>query len=139
MRWLQAHSWWGLLAVAAAAAWSGFVATVLGVTYQAVDVTGKTISDITAESSAGAQLSDFSVRTDGIHLMLLAVLASAVLVFGFQRNRRWAWWAMWTLPILTISTSGLDLAFGATGPAISASIVGALTAAILAVSAPRFF
>lgn len=99
MQWLQRRAWWGLLAMAASAVILGLVGVANGVTWQAEDATGKTIAQIAAESSAGSRLSDFSVRTDGLHLIALGLLAGAVLVFGFRQDRVWAWWTMWILVV----------------------------------------
>ena len=139
MLWLQRHAWWGLLAMAASAMILGLVGLASGVTWEAEDATGKTIAQIAAESSAGSRLSDFSVRTDGLHLIALTLLGSAVLLFGFRQNRPWAWWTMWSLVVMTFAQSLLNLGFGATGPAVSGTVVGVLEAAIMLVSAPRFF
>lgn len=132
-------AWWGLFAIAGASAVLGLVDLASGVTYQAVDATGTTLADIAAQSDAGARLSDFSVRTDGIHLIELGVLMGAVLLFAFRQGRPWAWWTMWTLPISVIAASVLDLRFGVAGPAISGTIVGLVAVAIMLITAPRFF
>ena len=139
MLWLQRHSWWGLLAIAVASAWSGLIALAGGVTYQALDVTGKGIADIEAESSAGYQLSEFAIRTDGLHLMAMGVALGAVLVLAFRHDHPWAWWTMWILPLTVLAGSLLMFEYGAAGPATSGAIVGVLATAILAVTAPRFF
>lgn len=137
--WLQRHAWWGLLAIAATGVLRGLIDLAVGVTYQAYDLTGQTFADITAESGAGSRLSDFTVRTDGLYLIGLGVLAGAILLFGFRQDHRWAWWASWAFPVTAIAGSVLDLGFGVAGPATSGAIVGGLGAAILIVSAPRFF
>ena len=139
MLWLQRHAWWGLLAMAASGVILGMVGLASGVTWEAEDATGKTIAQIAAESSAGARLSDFAVRTDGLHLIALGLLTAAVLVFGFRQDRVWAWWAMWILAVMTIGASVLNAFFGAAGPATSGMIVDVLAVAIMLVSAPRFF
>ncbi|MGH2656553.1 MAG: hypothetical protein ACRDIZ_07640 [Actinomycetota bacterium] len=141
MLWLQRHGWWGLLAMAVISVAQGLVDLASGVTYQAWHVTGKTIAQIAAESVDGSQLSDFSVRTGGLYLMAFGVLLGAILLFGFRQDRQWAWWAMWTFPVMVITASLLDLAFGDffAGPATTGGIVGILAAAILLISAPRFF
>ena len=139
MLWLQRHAWWGLLALAAISMVRGLIDLASGVTWQAEDVTGKTITQIAAESGAGSQLSDFSVRSSGLYLILLGTLVAATLLFAFRRDHRWAWWAAWTLPATTIASSVLYLAFGVDGPAITSAILGGLAAAILLISAPRFF
>lgn len=137
--WLQRHGWWALFAIAVITVASGLIDLVSGVTWQAPDLTGKTIAQIAAESVDGSQLSDFSVRTAGLYLIAFGVLLGAILLFGFRQDRRWAWWAMWTLPVTIITASLVDLASGVVGPAITGGFVGILAAAILLISAPRFF
>ena len=139
MLWLQRHAWWGLLAIAATGVLRGLIDLASGVTYQAEDLTGKTFAEITAESGAGSRLSDFAVRTDGLYVIAMGALAGAILLFGFRRDHLWAWWAAWTFPVVAIATSLLDFGFGVAGPGTSSAIVGGLGAAILLVSAPRFF
>ena len=139
MLWLQRHSWWGLLAMAAASTVVGLIALAGGITYQAVDVTGQGIDQIAAESSAGYELSEFAIRTDGLHLTVMGVALGAVLVLAFRRDQRWAWWTMWLLPLTVLAGSMLMFAYGAAGPATSGTIVGIIAAAILLVTAPRFF
>jgi hypothetical protein len=46
---------------------------------------------------------------------------------------------MWILVVMTIAASVLDVGFGAAGPATSGMIVDVLAAAIMLISAPRFF
>jgi len=137
--WLQRYAWWGLLVIAASGVLRGLIDLASGVTYQAEDLTGKTMAQIAAESGAGSRLSDFAVRTDGLYLIAMGVLAGAILLFGFRRDHRWAWWAMWAFPVTAIATSLLDLGSGVAGPGTSSAIVGGLGAAILLVSTPRFF
>lgn len=139
MQWLQRIAWWGLLAIAALFAVRGLVDLVIGVSWQAVDVTGSTSAEIASHSSAGAQLIDFVVRTEGLYLIALGVLLCAVLLFAYRQDHPWAWWAMWTLPVFSIANSLLMLAFGAWDPAISGTVVGMVAAVLLLVGAPRFF
>jgi hypothetical protein len=139
MQWLQRKAWWGLLAIAALIAGAGLVDLATGVTWQAEDVTGSTSAEIAAQSSAGFKLIDFVVRTQGLYLIAIGVLLSAVLLFAYRLDRPWAWWAMWTLPVFVIGNSLLMLAFGAWGPAITGTVVGLVAALILLVGAPRFF
>lgn len=139
--WLRRHGWWALFAMAVISVASGLIDLATGVTWQAWHVTGRTIAQIAAESVDGSQLSDFSVRTGGLYQIAIGVLLGAILLFGFRQQRQWAWWTMWTFPVMAITASLLDLAFGDSfaGPAITGGIVGILAAAILLISAPRFF
>ena len=96
MQLLQRHAWWGLLAIAVATVVSGLVDLASGVTWQAVDVTGNTSDEIAVQSSAGAELANFAVRTVGVSFIALGALVCAVLLFAYRQVRIWAWWVMWT-------------------------------------------
>ena len=138
MPWLQRNAWWGLLALAAASSVLGIAYLVSGDTYLAQDLTGTTLGQIAAESSAAGRLIDLLVRTAGVYLIALGVALGAILFFAFRQDRAWAWWTMWTLPVLAIATALLSLAAGVGGPALSGSIAGVVAAALLLISAPRF-
>ena len=77
-------------------------------------------------------------------LIVIATLLSTIVVFAFREHRRWAWWAMWVLPIWGAATMLLILALGvAPGqapptPLISGLVVVVLSTVLLAVSAPLF-
>jgi hypothetical protein len=139
MQLLQRHAWWGLLAIAVATVVSGLVDLASGVTWQAVDVTGNTSDEIAVQSSAGAELANFAVRTVGVSFIALGALVCAVLLFAYRQVRIWAWWVMWTLPVFTIANSLLMRAFGAWGPATTGTVVGVVAAVLHLVGAPRFF
>jgi hypothetical protein len=117
------NAWWGLLALAASLTIKG---------------AGSTIAQIGGDSSAGLKLAEYGVRTGGLYLTVAGVLAGAILVFAFRRERRWAWWVMWTLPALAFAQSALEYR-GVPGPAITAAVVGALAVGCLVLSAPPFF
>ena len=103
-----------------------------------------TASQLEAASGQGYRLLDFEVRSGGISLIVIGTLLSAVLLGAFRQNRRWAWWAMWVLPVWGASVLVLILAAGvAPGqppptPMISGPILAVLSSALLLVSAPRF-
>jgi len=142
MGWLQRNGWWTLMAIALLTVVRGVVDVTGGVTFQAEDMFGATIADIEAVSANGAGLANFAVRTGGLYLIAYGLLTGAVLVFAYRQGHAWAWWAMWTIPAIALASSGLDVAastVGVPGPAISGAVVGGLAAAILLISAPRFF
>jgi hypothetical protein len=147
MPWPQRNAWWLLLTMTVLVAVIGLNPAISGIKEDAsvpLGITGLSASELQTESTQGYRLIDFGVRSGGLDLIIIGVLLSAILLFGFRQGRRWAWWAMWSLPIWAAAVFALTLAFGvAPGqapptPMISGPIVGVLAAAILLVSAPRF-
>jgi hypothetical protein len=88
---------------------------------------------------------DFMTRTDGFSLRFVGVLMAAVLIFGFRRNHRWAWWTMWLFPVWATGVLIFYLVAGTVPdqppppPMLSGPFLAAIAAAILLISAPRFF
>ena len=78
-------------------------------------------------------------------LVLIGLLFTAVLLFAFRQNQRWAWWTMWLLPVWAASILVFYLVVGVQPdqppppPMVSGPILAVFCAAILLVSAPRFF
>lgn len=135
----ERHAWWGLIGIAGVVSISGLVDLVSGVTWQALDVTGKTRAQIAAESAAGAQVLDFSIRTGGLSSVALGVLLGAVLLFAYRQDHTWAWWVMWTLPVWILGNSLLMRIYGAWGPATTGTFVSLVATVLHLVEAPRFF
>ena len=108
-------------------------------------LTGLTLDELEAESPTVFMLYDTYTRVNGVGGVLIGLLFSSVLWFGFRRNQRWAWWTMWLLPIWALGILAFYLVIGVQPdqppppPMISGPIVAVLCAAILLVSAPRFF
>ena len=50
---------------------------------------------------------DFATRTQGAALVVVGVLATAILLIPYRAGRRWAWWAIWSLPAWTLAVLGL--------------------------------
>jgi hypothetical protein len=147
MLWLQRRAWWLLLTMTVLVAVIALNPVINGINEDPsvpLGITGLSAAELQAESAQGYRLIDFGVRSGGLDLIMIGALLTAVLLFGFRQSRRWAWWAMWSLPIWAASVFALNLAFGvAPGqapptPAISGPIFAVLAAAILLVSAPRF-
>jgi hypothetical protein len=148
MRWLERHAWWGLLVFAV-------VIVIFGVTDLAagpaadvgipLGLTGMTPAQLEAESAAAYRLFDISTRANGWSLAIMGLMASTILVFAFRKDRPWAWWAMWLLPIWSAGVFVFYIVAGIRAdqppppPMISGPILAILSTAILLVSAPRFF
>jgi len=148
MRWLERHSWWGLLAIALLYIVFGVTDLIIGPEADVgipLGLTGMTPAELEADGPAGYRLFDFFTRVNGWSLVMIGWLTAAVLWFGFRRNERWAWWTLWFIPVWTAGigvfylVAGVDPAQPPPPPMISAPILSAFAAVILLVSAPRFF
>lgn len=147
MSWLQRNAWRGLLALVVLIGLVGLWALLMGVAEDAsvpLGLTGQTAAQIQNEGEGGYRLADYGVRVGGLCLVVIATLLSAIVAFAFRERRRWAWWAMWVLPIWGAATMLITLAFGvAPGqapptPLISGLVVVVLSFLLLMVSAPLF-
>jgi hypothetical protein len=106
---------------------------------------GLSSSELRAESEAGYRIFDFFTRSQGLVLFVLGLLSTAILLFAYRRELRWAWWTMWALPawsagvLILYLVAGVDPAQPPPPPMLSAPFFLVLTVAIQLVSAPRFF
>jgi hypothetical protein len=146
--WLQRHAWWLLLTMTVLLAVIGVWPVILGIKEDAsvpLGITGMTASQLEASSVQGYRLLDFEVRSGGVALIVIGTLLGAVVLGAFRQGLPWAWWVMWVLPVWAASVFVLILSIGvAPGqapptPMISGPIFAVLSAALLLVSAPRFF
>lgn len=148
MRWLERHAWWGLLVMSVTIVAFGVGDVIVGAPADpgiAQGLSGMTLAELEAESAAAYRLFDLFTRFNGWSLVALGIGLSAVLVFGFRRAQRWAWWTAWVLPIwaggifVFYVVAGTDPNQPPPPPMISGPIFAALSAAILAVTARPFF
>jgi len=144
MQQLERHSWWLLMAAALTSFIFGVGDLLGGAPDNARAVTGKTNAELAAQSPDAFRLAEVGVRAGGIHLMLIGVVLAAILLFGFRQNLRWAWWTMWSAPIMAAALVALHLTSVAPGqtpavPVYSGSLLSLFTEAALLVSAPRVF
>jgi hypothetical protein len=146
--WLRRHAWWGLLLVTLLLVAFGVTDVFVGPAADRgipLGLTGMSIEQLEAESPSAYRLFDFFTRVNGNSLVMIGLLASAILLFGFRLDQRWAWWTMWVLPIWAIGAATLYLIAGVVPdqppppPLVSGPIIAVLCIAILLVSAPRFF
>ena len=68
-------------------------------------LTGITFEEIEAVSPEAAKVIDLQARSIGYILIYMGVALATILLFGFRRWRRWAWLAMWVLPLWAITVS----------------------------------
>jgi hypothetical protein len=148
MQRLQRNAWRGLLVLAVLIGLVGLWALINGIEEDQsvpLGLTGRSPAELAAESPDGYRFADFGVRAGGMGLVVIGGTLASVVVFAFRAMQQWAWWALWALPIWAASSVILVLIMGiAPGqappwPMISGTVVGALSAALLLVSAPRFF
>jgi hypothetical protein len=149
MRWIERTIQWLLLALAAItiAYGVGYLARgaeMADIQDYALAVTGMTNDQLAGQSGAAYRLIQDQVRAYGILVVVIGVLFAAIVLYGFRKNERWAWWVLWSLPVYVASEGILHLVDTAPGqrppgPAITSLIVSALFAAALLVVAPRFF
>ena len=108
-------------------------------------LTGMTLEALQVEGPQSYRLFDFFTRVNGYSLFMVGAFGTAILLFAFRRNQRWAWWTMWVLPIWAVGVEVFYLVAGVESdqppppPMLSAPFLAVLAAAILLVSAPRFF
>jgi len=148
MNWLRRNAWWGLVAIAAVFVLFGVVDIASGAEADPaipLGLTGLTLTELRAESAIGVELYDFVTRLNGWSLILLGGLLAVILLVPFRRGERWAWWTMWSIPAWSIGVAVFFVVAGVQPdvppppPMVSGPIVAVLSAAILLLSAPRFF
>jgi hypothetical protein len=148
MSWLQRHAWRVLLAMAGLIAVIGINPVRSGIAEDEsvpLGLAGKTSAQLKAGDPHIYRLIDFQARSAGFALIALGILLSAVVIGGFRRERRWAWWSMWVLPAWAAAVSGLIILEGMEPdqprpwPVYSGVVIAALSSVLLLVTAPRFF
>ncbi len=108
-------------------------------------VTGMTWDELQTTSPDVARLIDTVFRTNGASLATVALLSLSICLSGFRKDERWAWYALWGLPLWTLLTvffvSSVEKKPGAGTPVpiISGSILFVISASMLLLSRPRFF
>ncbi|MCC6174896.1 MAG: hypothetical protein IT305_06300 [Chloroflexi bacterium] len=66
-------------------------------------ISGTTWDALQASQPAVANMVDTLVRMSGIDLAILGLLSLAIALTGVRRGERWAWRAMWALPLWLIT------------------------------------
>ena len=85
MRWLERHSWWGLLGMAVLFGLFGVTDIAGGAEADALiplSLTGMTLEELQAEGAASYRLFDFFSRINGWTLILSGALMTAILLFA---------------------------------------------------------
>ena len=115
MRWLERHAWWGLLLMTVTMVGFGVGDVLQGAAADRgipLGLTGLTLEELQAEGPASYRLFDFFTRVNGYSLLLAGLLGTAILLFAFRADQRWAWWTMWLLPLWAIGVAAFYLVAG---------------------------
>lgn len=116
----------------------GEAPTVLG-------ISGMTWQQLSGTSPNAASMIDYLVRAGGVNLFLLGLLSMVVAATAFRRGERWAWFAMWLLPLWLAMIVMLLLTMykpggpGLPPPLVSGSIFFVVMVLTLALSFRKYF
>jgi hypothetical protein len=104
-------------------------------------VVGMPLADALSLPPRAQWIAAAGVRLAGFLGMSLSVLILAVATTSYRRGERWAWYAMWTLPLLATLDFALLAGYGAISPISTAWDLTLLVSALLALTASyrRFF
>ena len=145
---IRHRAWWYLVAFSVLIGLFGAGDVVGGITVDpgiTAGLSGLTLHELQAESAAGYRLYDFMARSQGILLVVVGILLTAILLVPYRAGQRWAWYVTWTLPGWAFAVLGLYLAFGVDAshppppPMVSGPILGGIAILVLLLDRPRFF
>jgi hypothetical protein len=108
-------------------------------------ITGISWNELRLESPRVANLIDVLMRMAGAAEIMLALLSAAVCLIGFRRGERWAWFALWVIPLWFGVTDFFILTVeklpgsGTAVPVIPAFILGLICLVSLGLSYRKFF
>ena len=109
-----------------------------------IAISGLTPAEVQAQDPIGYRLIDFATRTLGLALLVIGVLVTSILAVPYRGGQRWAWAAIWVMPIWSCSVPVLYLVYGVAPntppapPMVFGPILGAIAAAALIVDRKRF-
>ena len=148
MEWLRRHAWQLLFGMTSLIAFIGLNPVKEGIHEDPsipLAFTGMTPDQLQSDNAQTFRLVDVQARFSGIDLIVIGILFSTILATGFRRNERWAWWAMWLLPIWAAAVSATILRQGLVedqappSPLFTGPLIAALSSALLLITVPRFF
>ncbi|MEZ4669421.1 MAG: hypothetical protein R3E39_16060 [Anaerolineae bacterium] len=101
----ERHSWKALLVMSIIMLIFGAGDIIQGVSADpaiAKSMTGIEWDTLQRSNPAIAYFIDVQVRLGGTQLTILAVLSIVICLVGYRRGSRWAWYALWTWPLLMV-------------------------------------
>lgn len=108
-------------------------------------LTGMSWDELKVVNPPAANLINWKFRSDGVSIFTVAVLTIAVCLTGFRHGQRWAWYALWAIPvwlalvILLLANAVKYPGYGTPVPIISGSIFFVLWVTLLGLSYRKFF
>jgi hypothetical protein len=108
-------------------------------------ITGMAWEQLEAANPDAAAMIDLKLRIGGVQFLFLGLFSLAIVLTGFRRGERWAWYAMWLYPLFLGLHSLVILSVykhpqaGIPVPLVSGPVVLAVTALTLALSYRKFF
>lgn len=108
-------------------------------------ISGMTWQQLNSVSPNAASMIDYLVRAGGINLFLLGLVSAVVAATAFRRGERWAWFAMWLLPlwlgmiVLLLLSVYKPAGPGLPPPLVSGSIFFVVMVLTLALSFRKYF
>jgi hypothetical protein len=108
-------------------------------------ITGISWNELRAQSPRVANLIDVLLRMAGAAEIMLALLSMAICLTGFRRGERWAWFALWIIPLWFGVTDFFILTVeklpgsGTAVPVIPAFTLALICIATLGLSHRKFF
>ncbi|MCC7359838.1 MAG: hypothetical protein IT317_10195 [Anaerolineales bacterium] len=149
---LERHAWKGLLGVSLILGLFGLMDLTGGAadlqngeTVLMHSLTNMSWQEMQAAHPAAANLVNELFRSNGASLITLAALSSAICLTAFRRGERWAWYALWALPVwmalvpIIVWTAIVYPQYGVPVPVISGSILAGLCVVCLVGSFRAFF
>ncbi|MCJ2531698.1 MAG: hypothetical protein LN413_05250 [Candidatus Thermoplasmatota archaeon] len=144
----ERYAWIILFLVAVIFAFFGLGDIILGTAADPAiveGITGMTPAEIGAAEPRILVLVEQQVRAGGAVFMVFGILAAVIAWTSFRGGERWAWYALWTLPLLNvliflIQYTSLDLSTGVLPPPLlSAPVFLAIAVVGLLLPIRRFF
>jgi hypothetical protein len=108
-------------------------------------ITGMTWEQLEAASPDAAAMIDLKLRIGGVQFLFLGLFSMAIVLTGFRRGERWAWYTMWLHPLflglhtLVILSAYKHPQAGIPVPLVSGPVVLVITALTLALPYRKFF
>ena len=109
-----------------------------------IAISGMTPAEVQAEDPVGFRLFDFATRTLGLSLVVLGFLVTGIVAIPYRAGQRWAWLAMWWLPLWGVCVPLFYVAFGVVPgappapPMVSGPVIALIAGGALIIDRRRF-